>query len=147
MQEDWLRQLPALPNGIPSRDCIRRVLSALKPEAFQTCFQSWMASPVSEDEEIRPTIAIDGKTMRRSHDRSRGLGPLHPVSAWASERGLALGQVATEERSNEITAIPEPIDRMDVKNVGGLTPPRVQAPAKPRCGCAGKGATVIAGLG
>ena len=106
-----------------------------------------MASPVSEDEEIRPTIAIDGKTMRRSHDRGRGLGPLHPVSAWASEHGLALGQVATEEKSNEITAVPEPIDRTDVKNVGGLTPPRVQAPAQPLCRCAGKGATVIAALG
>lgn len=114
-KEDWLKELLALQNGIPSRDCIRRVLSALKPEAFQACFQSWMISLVSEVEEIRPTIAIDGKTMRRSHDRSRGLGPLHLVSAWASEHGLALGQVATEEKSNEITAIPELIDRIDVK--------------------------------
>ena len=96
----------ALPNGIPSRDCIRRVLSTLKPEAFQTCFQSWIATLVSEDEDIRPTIAIDGKTLRRSHDQSDGLGPLHLVSVWASEHGLALGQVATEEKSNEITAIP-----------------------------------------
>ncbi len=112
-KEDWLKELLALPNGIPSRDCIRRVLGALKPEAFQTCFQSWMASLVSED--AHPTIAIDGKTMRRSHDRIRGLGPLHLVSAWASEHGLALGQVATEEKSNEITAIPELIDRIDVK--------------------------------
>jgi predicted transposase YbfD/YdcC len=112
-KENWLRELLALPNGIPSRDCIRRVLGALKPEAFQACFQSWMASLVSEA--TRPTIAIDGKTMRRSHDRIRGLGPLHLVSAWASEHGLALGQVATEEKSNEITAIPELIDRIDVK--------------------------------
>ena len=114
-KEDWLKELLALPNGIPSRDCIRRVLSALKPEAFQSCFQSWMMSLVGEVEDTRPTIAIDGKTMRRSHDRSRGLGPLHLVSAWASEHGLALGQVATEEKSNEITAIPELIDRIDVK--------------------------------
>jgi predicted transposase YbfD/YdcC len=112
-KENWLNELLALPNGIPSRDCIRRVLGALKPEAFQTCFQSWMASLISEA--TRPTIAIDGKTMRRSHDRIRGLGPLHLVSAWASEHGLALGQVATEEKSNEITAIPELIDRIDVK--------------------------------
>jgi len=112
---DWLEELLALQNGIPSRDCIRRVLSALKPEAFQTCFQSWMMSLVSKDEETRPTIAIDGKTMRRSHDRSRGLGPLHLVSAWASEHGLSLGQVATEEKSNEITAIPELIDQIDVQ--------------------------------
>jgi predicted transposase YbfD/YdcC len=111
---DWLEELLSLQNGIPSRDCIRRVLSALKPEAFQTCFQSWMMSLVSEDEDAQPTIAIDGKTMRRSHDRSRGLGPLHLVSAWASEHGLSLGQVATEEKSNEITAIPELIDQIDV---------------------------------
>ena len=112
---DWLGELLALPNGIPSRDCIRRVLSTLQPEAFQTCFQSWIASLMSEDENIRPRIAIDGKTMRRSHDRAGGLGPLHLVSAWAGEHGLALGQVATEEKSNEITAIPELIDRIDVK--------------------------------
>jgi len=114
-KEDWLKKLLALPNGIPSRDCIRRVLSALKPEAFQSCFQSWIVSLVSEVEDTRPTIAIDGKSMRRSHDRSRGLGPLHLVSAWLSEQGLSLGQVATEEKSNEITAIPELIDRIDVK--------------------------------
>ncbi len=112
---DWLKKVLALPNGIPSRDCIRRVLSTLKPEAFQTCFQSWIASLVSEDEDTQRTIAIDGKTLRRSHDQSDGLGPLHLVSAWASEHGLALGQVATEEKSNEITAIPELIDRIDVK--------------------------------
>ena len=115
-KEDWLWQVLALPNGIPSRDCIRRILSTLQPEAFQTCFQSWIAAGVvEEDGDARPTIAIDGKSLRRSHDRGKGLGPLHLVSAWASEQGLALGQVATEEKSNEITAIPELIDRIDVK--------------------------------
>jgi len=113
-KEAWLRQFLTLPHGIPSRDCIRRVLTALKPEAFQACFQSWTACLMNEDENLRPTIAIDGKTMRRSHDRAAGLGPLHLVSAWASEHGLALGQVATEEKSNEIAAIPELIDRIDV---------------------------------
>ncbi len=112
-KKEWLKELLALPNGIPSRDCIRRVLCALKPEAFQTCFQSWMASLLSEDDD--KTVAIDGKTMRRSHDRTAGLGPLHMVSAWASEHGLSLGQVATEAKSNEITAIPALIDRIDVK--------------------------------
>ena len=63
----------------------------------------------------QPTIAIDGKTLRRSHDRAAGLGPLHLVSAWASEYSLTLGQVATEEKSNEITAIPELIEKIDVK--------------------------------
>ena len=115
-KKDWLREVLALPQGIPSRDCMRRVLSALKPEAFQTCFQSWIAAClVNHDKDAEPTIAIDGKTMRRSHDRAAGLGPLHLVSAWSSEHGLALGQVATEEKSNEITAIPELIEKIDVK--------------------------------
>ena len=112
-KKEWLKEVLALPNGIPSRDCIRRILCALKPEAFQTCFQSWMASLLSEDDD--KTVAIDGKAIRRSHDRTAGLGPLHMVSAWASEHGLSLGQVATEEKSNEITAIPALIDRIDVK--------------------------------
>ena len=115
-KKDWLEEWLALPEGIPSRDCIRRVLCALKPEAFQACFQSWIAAClVHHDPAAEPTIAIDGKTMRRSHDRAAGLGPLHLVSAWASEQGLALGQVATEEKSNEITAIPVLLDQIDVK--------------------------------
>ncbi len=115
-KEDWLGQLLELPNGIPSRDCVRRVLSALKPEAFQECFQRWIAECLTVDAEgSHRTIAIDGKTMRRSHDRAGGLGPLHLVSAWASEQGIALGQIATEEKSNEITAIPELIDQIDIQ--------------------------------
>ena len=115
-KEDWRREWLAWPHGIPSRDCIRRVLSALKPEALRSCFQSWIAACLVDREmDSQPTIAIDGKTLRRSHDRAAGLGPLHWVSAWASEHGLALGQVATEEKSNEITAIPERIEKIDVK--------------------------------
>ncbi len=114
-KEEWLRQLLELPNGIPSRDCIRRVLTALKPEAFQECFASWIASLVSDGMTGQPIVAIDGKTLRRSHDSKNGLGPLHLVSAWATENGLSLGQVATEEKSNEITVIPELIERIDVK--------------------------------
>ena len=114
-KEDWLKQFLELPNGIPSRDCIRRVLTALKPEAFQECFESWIASLVSESVSGKGIVAIDGKTLRRSHDQKNGLGPLHLVSAWATDNGLSLGQVATEEKSNEITAIPEVIDRIDVK--------------------------------
>jgi predicted transposase YbfD/YdcC len=114
-KEDWLQEVLTLPHGIPSRDCIRRVLTTLKPETFQTCFQSWIARLVNGEDDPSPTIAIDGKTLRRSHAQNDGLGPLHLVSAWASERGLALGQVATEEKSNEITAIPMLMDRIDIK--------------------------------
>jgi predicted transposase YbfD/YdcC len=106
-RHDWLRQFLTLPNGIPSRDCIRRLLMALQPEAFQKCFQGWIAQAVRADEGgPARLVAIDGKTCRRSHDAGKGLGPLHLVSAWASEEGVALGQVAAEEKSNEITAIP-----------------------------------------
>jgi predicted transposase YbfD/YdcC len=104
---DWLQAFLALPNGIPSRDCIRRLLIALKPEAFQKCFQDWIATVLLTDHGgTKRLVAIDGKTCRRSHDAAEGVGPLHIVSAWASEEGIALGQVATEAKSNEITAIP-----------------------------------------
>ena len=105
---DWLRTFLSLPNGVPSRDCMRRLLLALQPEAFQKCFQQWIMDAVqpTADGGLR-LVAIDGKTCRGSHDAAKGWGPLHIVSAWASEEGIALGQVATEEKSNEITAIPQ----------------------------------------
>jgi predicted transposase YbfD/YdcC len=114
---DWLQQFLTLPHGIPSRDCIRRLLMALKPEAFQKCFQDWIAHalPTDEDGPAR-LVAIDGKTCRRSHDAAQGLGPLHIVSAWASEEGIALGQVAAEEKSNEITAIPQLLKQIELTN-------------------------------
>lgn len=114
-KEEWLASFLELPNGLPSRDCIRRVLSALKPAAFQKCFESLIAACLASDTSGSVgLIAIDGKTARRSHDRARGLGALHLVSAWATEHGLALGQVATADKSNEITAIPELLDQIDV---------------------------------
>lgn len=114
---DWLKQFLPLANGIPSRDCIRRLLMALQPESFQKCFQDWIAEAV-QAEENGPgrLIAIDGKTCRRSHNASQGLGALHIVSAWASEEGIALGQVATEAKSNEITAIPQLLKQIDLTN-------------------------------
>jgi predicted transposase YbfD/YdcC len=103
----WLQTFLRLPNGIPSRDCIRNLLLALQPEAFQKCFRDRMAcAVVARDGDPARLVAIDGKTNRRSHDAANGLGSLHIVSAWATEQGIALGQVATEEKSNEITAIP-----------------------------------------
>jgi predicted transposase YbfD/YdcC len=105
-RREWLGQFLKLPKGLPSKDCIRRVLIALKPEAFQACFRDWLAHAVRTDDGPARLVAIDGKTCRGSHDAAHGLGPLHIVSAWASEHGIALGQVATEEKSNEIAAIP-----------------------------------------
>lgn len=114
-QANWLREILELPNGIPSRDCIRRVLMALKPQAFQLCFQNWIADvATSDDPKIKRLIAIDGKSCRGSHDAAQGLGAMHIVSAWASEEGIALGQVATEEKSNEITAIPVLLEQLEL---------------------------------
>jgi predicted transposase YbfD/YdcC len=116
-RQDWLKQFLSLPNGIPSRDCIRRLLMALKPEAFQRCFQDWITHAIGLDSSSQSRlIAIDGKTCRRSHDAAQQLGPLHIVSAWASEEGIALGQIATEEKSNEITAIPQLLEQIDLTN-------------------------------
>lgn len=111
----WLEQFLALPHGIPSRDCIRRLLMALKPDAFQRCFQDWIAQAIRcDDDGSRRLIAIDGKTCRRSHEAAHGLGPLHLVSAWATEEGIALGQVATGEKSNEIMAIPLLLEQIEL---------------------------------
>ncbi len=123
MQEESLRRFLALPFGIPSHDTVGRVLNALQPAAFQKCFVLWLqslsetASPDEESRDVnepRDYLAIDGKTLRRSHDRGRGLGPLHLVSVYATQRGLVLGQLATAEKSNEITAIPELLEQVDV---------------------------------
>jgi len=110
-----------LPHGVPSRDVIRRVLSALKVDAFQSCFACWLNSlrdAAREKAGIAPEeskhMAIDGKTMKGSHNRAKGLGPMHMVSAWMSDFGLTLAQVATEEKSNEITAIPELLKLIDL---------------------------------
>ena len=111
--KDWLKQHLELPNGIPSRDTVRRLLERLNPLAFQQCFSAWLESLMGEDKER--LLNIDGKTLRRSHDHKNKLGPLHLVSVWASEHGLTLGQVATDEKSNEITAIPVLLDLVDVK--------------------------------
>lgn len=124
----WLKEHLALPHGIPSHDTIGRLLIALKPAAFQACFTNWVAAilqrrAMSAGQPSDPTlaataarhIAIDGKTLRRSHDRRKGLGPLHLVSAWAVDCGVSLGQLATEEKSNEITAIPQLLEQIELQ--------------------------------
>src|SRR4051794_36874917 len=113
----WLGQYLTLPNGIPSRDCLRRLLLALQPQAFQRCFQEWVAQALVDDHGTgQRLVAIDGKTCRRSHDAAKGLGPLHIVSAWASAEGIALGQVAADSKSNEITAIPVLLGQLELSD-------------------------------
>lgn len=119
IKEEFLLKVLDLPNGIPRKDVFRRVLSLLQPDAFQTCFVNWLTWLRAQAAEAtgvdKPVLAVDGKTSRRSHDRSKGLGALHSVSVWASEFGLSLGQVACAEKSNEITAIPELLRLVDIK--------------------------------
>ena len=119
---DLLIGLLDLPCGIPGKDVFRRVLMTIKPDAFEGAFNAWIAhlrgEATAETGVERPIIAIDGKTARRSHDVKNDLGALHVVTAWAGELGLALGQQACAEKSNEITAIPELLKRIDVR--GGI---------------------------
>jgi predicted transposase YbfD/YdcC len=118
-KEEFLMKVLDLPNGIPRKDVFRRVLALLQPSAFQACFVTWLQALRAKAAEAtgveQPILAIDGKTARRSHDRSKGLGALHSVSVWASDFGLSLGQVACAEKSNEITAIPELLRLVDIK--------------------------------
>jgi len=118
-KEAFLLRVLDLPNGVPRKDVFRRVLSLLNPTAFQTCFAAWLKAlreQAAEATEIeQPVLAVDGKTARRSHDRRKALGALHSVSVWASEFGLSLGQVACDDKSNEITAIPELLKLVDIQ--------------------------------
>ena len=109
-KEPWLRTFLALPNGIPSHDTFGRVFAALDPAAFEAAFLGWVRALATAT--AGEVVAIDGKTLRRSHDRAAGTGPLHLVSAWASANRLVLGQVAVEAKSNEITAIPALLDAL-----------------------------------
>jgi len=101
----WLRQFMALPNGIPSHDTFGRVFSRLDAEAFQAAFE------VSEGQ----VVAIDGKQLRRSHDKRLGKAAIYRVSAWATENHLTLGQRKVEDKSNEITAIPKLLEILSLK--------------------------------
>ena len=112
-REAWLREFLELPNGIPCDDTFRRVFAALDPEQFQACFLSWVRSLVgSTDGKL---VAIDGKTVRHSFAREEGKGALHLVSAWVAENQAVLGQLATDSKSNEITAIPQLLELLDLR--------------------------------
>ncbi len=119
---DWLQTVLTLPGGVPSHDTFRRVFCLLDSLAFQKCFSSWMTAlmqrrgltPVVADSPELTPIAIDGKAQRGSARRTVGQSALHVVSAWAIENHLTLGQVATDAKSNEITAIPELLELLDL---------------------------------
>jgi predicted transposase YbfD/YdcC len=102
----------AFRDDVPSHDTLTDVMNAIDPALFEQCFSDWVAELRADCPDI---IAVDGKTSRRTHDRGKDRKPLHLVSAWASAQRLVLGQQATEEKSNEITAIPLLLDRLMLK--------------------------------
>ena len=112
---DWLKTLVPLPHGIPSHDTFGRVFRFINPQAFQERFLEWVRQigqgPAGE------VIAMDGKQMRRSKDGPAGKEGLYMVSAWAADRGIVLGQRRVDEKSNEITAIPELLDVLALERV------------------------------
>lgn len=111
--EEWLRQYLELPNGIPSWYTIERVFDVIDPKQFEKCFAGWVRQITKMKEGT--IVAIDGKTMRGTGDEESGKKAVHIVSAWCSENNLVLGQVKTEDKSNEITAIPELLDLLLIK--------------------------------
>jgi predicted transposase YbfD/YdcC len=110
---DWFKDFLDLPHGIPSHDTFGRVFAQIDPDEFQQSFMSWVQAicQLSHGQ----VIAVDGKTVRRSHDKSNGKSAIHMVSAWACANGIVLGQVKTDEKSNEITAIPELIKTLEIE--------------------------------
>ena len=105
----FLRRFVPFAHGVPSHDTLNDVVNALDPALFKACFVAWVDELRDAEPEI---VAVDGKTSRRTHNRSRGREPLHLVSAWASRQRLVLGQEATDAKSNEITAIPLLLERL-----------------------------------
>jgi predicted transposase YbfD/YdcC len=112
VHESWFRTFLDLPNGIPSHDTFGRVFAALDPEAFEAAVQAFVADLVGSSRGKH--IAIDGKTLRHSFDRASAKAAVHMVSAWAYEDHVAFGQLAVEAKSNEITAIPELLQMLDL---------------------------------
>ena len=112
-REAWLRTFLALPGGIPSHDTFGRVFAALDPVAFEAAFAGWVRAVAPQA--AGRALALDGKTLRRSHDRAKGKAALHLVSAWADQSGLVLGQVAVADKANEIVAIPALLALLDIR--------------------------------
>ena len=112
VREEWFKTFLELPNGIPSHDTFNRLFARLDPGQFQAGFMRWMMA-VSEIIGGQ-VIAIDGKVLRRSHDKGIGKAAIDMVSAWATANHLVLGQVKVDEKSNEITAIPQLLDALEV---------------------------------
>jgi predicted transposase YbfD/YdcC len=113
-KRQWLQTFLALPHGIPSHDTFGRVFARLNPTRFQECFLSWTRAVAALTQGT--LVSLDGKTVRASFDRATAASPLHMVSAWCSQNGgLVMGQLKTDSKSNEITAIPELLQLLAIK--------------------------------
>lgn len=113
-KEDWLRTFLKLPHGIPSHDTFGEVFAALDPDAFEAAFRAWTLAIAGE---IVGVLALDGKTIRRSFDAATGKSAVHMVSAWAADNGVVFGQLAVDDKSNEITAIPALLKLLSIKGL------------------------------
>ena len=111
-KQAWFKTFLALPNGIPSHDTLARVLARLDPLALQHCFVAWIQG--LSQQLAGSVVAIDGKTVRHSFDRAAGKAAIHRVSAWASGHHLVLGQVKVDDKSNEIVAIPQLLEMLEL---------------------------------
>ncbi len=119
-RESWLSRFVDMSTGVPSHDTLARVFSLLNPSELQEGFIKWVRSiiPVIENDTgktLPPVVAVDGKTLRRSHDRSAGKSAIHMVNAWCTENSVVLGQLKTDEKSNEITAVPALLRLLDIE--------------------------------
>lgn len=111
-KKDWLEKFMDLRGGIPSHDRFNAILAAIKPAEFEACLLSW----ISDLQEITrgQVVAIDGKKLRRSFDAASGKSAIHLVSAWATANQITLGQIAVDDKSNEITAIPKLLEILEI---------------------------------
>ena len=111
-KEEWFTELLGLKHGIPSHDTFGEVYAAIDTDHFNVCFSRWVADLANITE--REVIAIDGKCLRRSIDKASKKAAIYMVSAWAQQNNLVLGQVKVDDKSNEITAIPKLLSRLDI---------------------------------
>lgn len=113
-KEPWFRTFLELRHGVPSDDTFRRVLAALEPDALERCLLAWLQGWNAYRRGGH--VALDGKSLRRSHDRASGKAAVHMIGAWATEAGLSLGQLAVDPKGNEITALPKLMRLLDLKD-------------------------------
>jgi predicted transposase YbfD/YdcC len=112
-KKDWFSSFLNLKHGIPSHDTFRRLFLILNSEDFLKIFMNWVYA-LTQDVDLKQ-ICVDGKTLRRSHQRSKGLSPIHMINAWSTGASLSLGQLKSEGKSNEIKTIPKLLDLLEVK--------------------------------